>query len=268
MASTAGTPKGSAPPDGLTGPATAPLEVDGVSKSYGRVRALDDVSLTLPAGAFAVLLGVNGAGKTTLLQLLTGLFTADKGTIRVLGRDLSAEPEAALGDIGVVFQQQTLDPELTVAGNLRFHADLFGLDRDTAATRIADALDRVRLTDVAKTRVSALSGGNRRRVELARALLHRPRVLLMDEATVGLDPATRRDLLGHVRQLARDDKVAVLWATHLTDEAEQADRLIVLDHGRILFSGDKAALLATAGTETIEAAFLALTGSSDGAASG
>ena len=207
MASTAGTPKGSAPPDGLAGPAAAPLEVDGVSKSYGRVRALDDVSLTLPAGAFAVLLGVNGAGKTTLLQLLTGLFTADKGTIRVLGRDLSAEPEAALGDIGVVFQQQTLDPELTVAGNLRFHADLFGLDRATAATRIADALDRVRLTDVAKTQSRARSAAAtadvsnwRGRCSIARAFsswTRRPSASIRRpggtfSATSGSSPATTR----------------------------------------------------------------------------
>ena len=185
------------------------------------------------AGEFVALLGPNGAGKSTLMQLLTGLFVPDAGTVRVAGLDMANYAIRALAKIGVVFQQPTLDLELTVRANLRFHADLHGLDRRTADVQIGHELARFDLAGYARRKARELSGGNRRRVELARALLHRPEVLLMDEPTVGLDPGSPALLLRHVLELRLGQRVGVLWATHLVDEAERADRVVVLHRGRV-----------------------------------
>ena len=234
------------------------LAAQSVVKSFGAVRALDGVSLALKSGEFVALLGPNGAGKTTLFQILTGLFSADAGTVRVLGHDIRTEPAAALARLGIVFQQPTLDLDLSVAANLRFHARLHGLG--DAATAIAAELDRFGLAQRAKDKARALSGGMRRRLELARALLHRPRLLLMDEPTVGLDPAARENLLTRVLDLRAQGTVGVLWATHLVEEAERADRVVVLDAGRILKAGTPAEIVSAAGAESLVRAFLALTG--------
>jgi ABC-2 type transport system ATP-binding protein len=211
------------------------LEVQGVRKAYGKTPALRGVDLTVDAGEFVVLLGPNGAGKSTLFQLLTGLFAADAGEIAVAGIDLRYGLTRALAQLGVVFQQPALDLDLSVRGNLLFHARLHHC-RD-AGRRIGEALAQVGLDDVAQARARTLSGGNRRKVELARALLHRPRLLLMDEATVGLDPASRRQMLQHVHALCREQGVGVLWATHLVDEAEDADRIVILNKGEKVAEG-------------------------------
>ncbi|BAL23929.1 ABC transporter ATP-binding protein [Azoarcus sp. KH32C] len=240
-------------------PDTALLHLEDVRKSYGPREALRGVSLAVQPGEFVALLGPNGAGKSTLFQLLTGLFNADTGRISVCGHDIRRDPVRALADIGVVFQQMTLDLDLSVVANLNFHAKLHGLGGKRARERIDDSLRRVGLVDRAEDPVRALSGGNRRKVELARALVHEPAVLLMDEATVGLDPASRRQLLDEVLAL-RDRGVAVLWATHLVDEAEAANRVIVLHQGRILAEGRPEALAQSAGTPTLAEAFLKLTG--------
>jgi len=242
------------------------LDVRDVVKRYGRVTALAGVSLSVRAGEFAALLGPNGAGKTTLFQLLSGLFVPDAGAVVVMGHDMAVDAVPALAGLGIVFQAPTLDLELSVRANLRFHAGLHGLPGAAAATRIAADLAGCGLAERADAPVRSLSGGQRRRVELVRALLHEPRVLLMDEPTVGLDPASRRDLVALVRGLADRRALAVLWATHLCDEAAQADRVIVLDQGRVLRDAPPAALIAEAGGGTLEAAFLALTGGRDGAA--
>jgi ABC-2 type transport system ATP-binding protein len=240
--------------------ATEVLEVISVSKSYGRRKALDEVSLRLTAGEFLALLGPNGAGKTTLFQLLTGLFVPDRGTIRIEGRDIRRSPVPALAGLGVVFQQPTLDLDLTVAANLRFHTRLQGIRGRRAEIRISEELARLGLSERAKEAARSLSGGNRRKVELARALLHEPRLLLMDEATVGLDPASRRSLVDYVHQLCNARDVGVLWATHLVDEAEQADRVLVLHEGKLLAEGTPAELIAETGTPNVSEAFLKLTG--------
>jgi ABC-2 type transport system ATP-binding protein len=236
------------------------LLLHNVVKSYGPVRAVDGVSLTAHAGEFIALLGPNGAGKSTLFQLLSGLFLPDSGRIEVMGHDMSRDPVPALAGLGIVFQQPTLDLELTVTANLMFHAGLHGMPRSDAKARIADELARLDLSDRAHAKTSTLSGGNRRRVELARALLHRPRVLLMDEPTVGLDPASRSDLLKLLLTMRAERGVAILWATHLCDEVPDADRVIVLHRGKVLADTTPAQLIASAGAATIEEAFLSMTG--------
>ena len=245
----------------MAGDESAPaLLLADVVKTYGAVRALDGVSLRASAGEFVALLGPNGAGKTTLFQLLSGLFVADSGQIAVMGHDMQRDPVPALARLGIVFQQPTLDLELTVIGNLLFHAGLHGIPRAIAKARIERELKRLGLAGEAHRKIAQLSGGNRRRVELARALLHAPRLLLMDEPTVGLDPASRSDLLKLILALRTERSVAVLWATHLCDEVTDADRVVVLHRGKMLADTTPSGLVASAGTATIEQAFLKLTG--------
>jgi len=244
------------------------LRLREVVRTYGPVRAVDGVSLDVAASEFVALLGPNGAGKSTLFQLLSGLFTADSGHIEVMGHDMSRDPVPALAGLGIVFQQPTLDLELTVAHNLMFHAGLHGIARNQAKERVARELERLGLADAATKKTATLSGGNRRRVELARALLHDPKVLLMDEATVGLDPASRVDLRKLLLDLRQERGVAVLWSTHLCEEVADADRVVVLHKGKKLMDCPPAELLATTGQPTIEAAFLSLTGGERVAAGG
>ena len=213
------------------------LHAQDLHKSYGRIQALKGVNITLQPGQFHVLLGPNGAGKSTLLQLLTGLFNPDQGSISVCGVSMAQQPARALARLGVVFQQSALDMDLSVKANLLFHTDLHGLPRRVATERIHTLLPMLGLADQLSTTVRTLSGGNRRKVELVRALLHSPAVLLMDEATVGLDPASRQQLLHTVHQLCSEQGTAVLWATHLLEEAESADHLLLLSKGEVRYSG-------------------------------
>jgi ABC-2 type transport system ATP-binding protein len=235
------------------------LFLDRVVKNYGPLRALDGVSFSVAPGEFVALLGPNGAGKTTLFQLLSGLFAPDAGRIDVIGNDISRAPVLALAQLGIIFQQPTLDYELSVGANLMIHAGLHGLSRSTARSRIKTELGRLGLDDYVGQKVGQLSGGYRRRVEIARAILHQPRILLMDEPTVGLDPATRRDLLNLILTMRSSHSTAVLWATHLCDEVSAADRVIVLHHGKVLADAPPADLISLTGASTIEDAFLSLT---------
>jgi ABC-2 type transport system ATP-binding protein len=235
-----------------SGPA---LEVRGVSFDYPGRRALDAVSLAVPAGAFCVLLGLNGAGKSTLFSLITRLFLCRTGEIRILGHDLARAGARALAELGVVFQQPTLDLDLSLSANLRYHCALHGIDRRACTARIADGLAAAGLTDRAGDRARQLSGGQRRRLELARALLHRPRLLLADEPTVGLDVHSRRDILAAVREGCRVQGVGVLWATHLVDEVEPDDPVVVLHRGRVLSDCTAQALLARTQTGSLAEAF-------------
>lgn len=241
------------------------LDVQAVEKSYGTRRALNGVSLRIAAGEFVALLGPNGAGKSTLFQLLSGLFVADRGTIRIGGHDIRRAPVKALAQLGIVFQQPTLDLDLSVERNLKFHAQLHGLGSREARERIDAELATQGLIERRRDRVRELSGGNRRKVELARAMVHAPRVLLADEATVGLDPGSRTALLAQVRALCRSRGLAVLWATHLVDEAQDADRIIVLHRGEVRAEGAPQTLCAQTGCPDLEHAFSALTEGAGGA---
>ncbi|MFD1914410.1 ATP-binding cassette domain-containing protein [Halodurantibacterium flavum] len=233
------------------------LEVSGVSHSFGRVTALRDVSFSVPQGSFCALLGVNGAGKTTLFSLITRLYDSTSGTIRVAGHDARRSPGAALERLGVVFQTRALDADLTLRQNLLYHAALHGIPRRAALTRIAEMLALVDLEERQNARVATLSGGQQRRAEIARALLHRPRLLLLDEATVGLDVKARADVLALVRRLIETSGVSTLWATHVLDEIAPDDPVVILHRGEVLARATAAGL---AGTGTLTDAFLRLTG--------
>lgn len=240
-------------------PSRAILEVESASKSYGTLKALDQVSFALQRGEYVVLLGPNGAGKSTLFQLLSGLFVADRGDISVNGHDIRREPVAGLAELGIVFQAATLDLDLTVQANLKFHARLHGMRAALTEARIEAELGRLGISDQADRPCRTLSGGNRRKVELARALLHEPKLLLMDEATVGLDPASRRLLLDYVQKLCSERGMAVLWATHLVDEAQSAHRVLILHKGRLISEGTSSSLVKSSGESNLADAFLKLT---------
>jgi len=237
------------------------LAIAGVSHAFGTVQALSDVSLTVPRGAMVVLLGLNGAGKSTLFSLITRLYDNVSGSIRILGYDVRRKPSAALQRLGVVFQSRTLDTDLTLTQNLIYHANLHGFSGRDARMRAERALATVGLSDKANVKVRTLSGGQSRRVEIARALMHRPGLLLLDEATVGLDIGSRESVLKIVRGLAASEGLGVLWATHLIDEVAPGDQVVLLHKGKVLFAGSVPALLARAGAATLADAFRALTGS-------
>jgi ABC-2 type transport system ATP-binding protein len=234
------------------------LEARNVSHSYGARKALDDVSFLVARGTFCVLLGLNGAGKSTLFSLVTRLFALRNGAIGVLGCDLSREPRKALAQLGVVFQSRTLDLDLSVAQNFFYHAALHGIGKAEAAARTAELLSAIQLADRAGEKVRNLSGGQMRRVEIARALLHRPRLLVLDEPTVGLDIGARADILKLVRGLIASEGMSVLWATHLTDEIAETDDVIVLHKGFVRASGAVAELLRQTGASDMKQAFVRL----------
>jgi len=236
------------------------LDLRGVSHSYGARKALDNVTVSVAAGRFCVLLGLNGAGKSTMFSLITRLFALKSGSIRLLGHDLNADPCSALAALGVVFQSRTLDLDLSVTQNMLYHAALHGIGKKEALLRSGQLLEAVSLADRAKDKVRNLSGGQMRRVEIARALLHRPRLLVLDEPTVGLDIGARADILRIVRGLVASEGMSVLWATHLTDEIEPTDDVIVLHQGKVRASGAVADVVAAAKAANMREAFVALTG--------
>ena len=242
----------------MTGGSSSPaLSVETVSHHFGRFAALSDVSLEVPQDAFVALLGVNGAGKTTLFSLITRLYDNVTGAIRVCGCDVRREPGPALARLGVVFQRRSLDGDLTIRQNLAYHASLHGMRRSEARARAEALVAEVGLSEKMDARVSSLSGGQARRAEIARALMHSPRLLLLDEPTVGLDVKSRREVVALVRRLVASSGVGVLWATHLFDEIEAQDAVAVLHKGEILARDTAAAI---AGERTLAEAFLALTG--------
>jgi len=213
------------------------LAVSHLSYAYGSRHALRDISFQVAPGSFCALLGPNGAGKTTLFALLTRLFLPGEGHIEIAGIDLAKQPRRALARMGVVFQQPTLDLDLTVWRNLAYYAALHGISGRAAATRIEAALERLGMRDRSGEKARDLNGGHRRRMEIARALIHGPAVLLLDEPTVGLDVAARMSITAHVHALCRDEGLTALWATHLVDEVSPGDALVVLHRGRIVAQG-------------------------------
>jgi ABC-2 type transport system ATP-binding protein len=240
-------------------PGDAALAIEDVSHSYGTRNALDNVSFTVAAGSFTALLGLNGAGKSTLFSVITRLFGMQAGRIRIFSHDIGSEPREALRCMGVVFQPRTLDLDLSVIQNLLYHAALHGINRREARMRSDEVLSRMGLADRPGSKVRDLSGGQMRRLEIARALLHRPRLLLLDEATVGLDVKARAEILGHVRALIAGQGIGVLWATHLFDEIVPSDDLVILHQGRIFAKGKVARIVVEAKAGDLHSAFRQLT---------
>lgn len=244
------------------------LRVRDLSYAYGKHKALDAVSLELRPGRVTALLGPNGAGKTTLFSLVTGLFDSRQGDIEIAGHSIRKARSRALSQLGIVFQAQTLDLDLSVEQNLRYFAALRGLPGKEARQRITALLDEIGLTDKTQAKVRTLSGGQRRRVEIARALLDQPALMLLDEPSIGLDIATRRWLIAQVHRLAEQEGIAILMATHLVDEVMPEDELIVLDKGRIIASGQVDDVVRQSGAGNLDEAFTRLTSNTQSATPG
>jgi ABC-2 type transport system ATP-binding protein len=234
---------------------TPAFSVEVLGHRFGQRRVLKDVTFSIAPGDFTVLLGLNGAGKTTLFSLATRLYAQAEGTIRIFGMDIRERASECLRQMGIVFQQPTLDLDLTVDQNLFYHSALHGLSHREARQRIAVEAERVGLIEQRAEKVRRLSGGQRRRVEIARALLHQPSLLLLDEPTVGLDIASRQFMLDHVRRLCREQRIAALWATHLIDEVGEGARVVVLHKGEVLADSAAAQLLGEMRAPSMRAAF-------------
>ena len=236
------------------------LQIKNVSHKFGEFKALNNVSIKIDSGDFTVLLGLNGAGKTTLYSLITRLYNNNSGSIKIHNFDVREESSDALKNIGVVFQQPTLDLDLSVEENLHYHSSLHGLSFADAKERIEEEIRRIDLTEKLKNKVRSLSGGQRRRVEIARSLLHKPKLLLLDEPTVGLDIGSRQMILKHVKSLCKKGQLAVLWATHLIDEIDKGEKVVIIHKGKIVESGDVIKIVKKTKQKNIRDAFNKLVG--------
>jgi ABC-2 type transport system ATP-binding protein len=230
------------------GPAIA---VAGLTKRYGEIEAVRGIDFTVAAGETFGFLGPNGAGKTTTIKILCTLANASSGTATVAGYDAATQRDAVRRNIGLVFQDPTLDSYLTAAQNLRFHAELYGVPASALGPRMRQVLDMVGLWDRKDDLVSTFSGGMQRRLEIARGLLHAPHVLFLDEPTVGLDPQTRSSIWSYINDLKRREDVTIFLTTHYMDEAENCDRIAIIDHGKIVALDTPEALKASVGKDRI-----------------
>ena len=236
------------------------IKIDNISFSYGGNKlALNKVSLSASKGSFTGLLGPNGAGKSTLYALLTRLYKLQSGDITIGDLGIQKHPREVMRNLGVVFQQSTLDLDLSVRQNLDYHAALHGISPKQAGQAVEEELARIDMLDRQNDKVRTLNGGHRRRLEIARALIHQPSVLLLDEATVGLDPQTRQSLNAHVRKLCQDKALTVLWATHLIDELQSSDPVYILHQGQVKASGLSSAICAEHQAPDLQTAFAKLT---------
>lgn len=244
----------------------AVLRVAGARHRYGVRVAVDNVSFEVGAGRFTLLLGLNGAGKSTLFSSICGLLAPEAGSFEIAGADMARDPQAAHAALGIVFQARTLDLDLSVMQNLTYAAALHGVDRRQGRARAEKLLERIELADCADRKIRALSGGQARRVEIARALIHQPVLLLLDEPTVGLDVKARAGIVRLVRELTAERGVGVLWATHLLDEARDSDDAVFLHKGQLVEQGVIAEVIARLGAPDLRGAFAKLAGLSEEAA--
>ena len=227
------------------------IDVSNLSYHYGARQALKDLTLSIDRGEIFAFLGPNGGGKTTLFRLLSTLIPLQRGQVQILGFDVGRQTAAVRAEIGVVFQAPSLDKKLTVAENIRHQGHLYGLSGGELRRRQNEMLQRLGLADRAGERTEALSGGLRRRVELAKGMLHQPRLLILDEPSTGLDPGARADLWDYLTQIRRRDGVTVVLTTHLLEEAERADRIAILHEGSLVALDTPDALRATIGGDAI-----------------
>lgn len=240
---------------------TAIITVSDLSKQFGTLTAVDHVSFSVERGEIFAFLGPNGAGKTTTIKMLTTLLRPTSGTIRLNGHDPLHDQEAVRRSFGIVFQDPSLDDELTAWENLELHGILYAVPRQLRRERIMQLLEIVGLTDREDDFVKHFSGGMKRRLEIARGLLHHPKILFLDEPTIGLDPQTRNHLWQYVQKLNAEEGVTVFLTTHYMEEADKvAGRIAIIDHGKIIALGFSSELKAQTRTASLEEAFLALTG--------
>jgi ABC-2 type transport system ATP-binding protein len=230
---------------------TTAIEVQRLVRRFGELAAVDDVSFKVPSGQIFGLLGPNGAGKSTTIKILCTLLRPSQGTAQVAGHDVVAAPAAVRRSLGLIFQDPAVDDRLTARENLKIHCMIYGVPRNERRARIDEALSWIGLTGEADQRVRTFSGGMRRRLEVARALLHRPRVLFLDEPTSGLDPQTRRAMWDRLHELRQREQVTIFLTTHYIEEAENCDRLAIIDHGKLVAEGSPEELKRQAGEERV-----------------
>ena len=239
------------------------IRAQGLVKKFGDFTAVDDIAFDVAKGEIFAFLGPNGAGKTTTIKMLTTLLRPTSGRVSLDGLDPVTHQTAARKQFGIVFQDPSVDDELTAYENMDFHGVLYSVPRKMRQERIEALLKLFELWDRRKDQVKLFSGGMRRRLEIARSLLHTPKIIFLDEPTLGLDPQTRNQLWSHVKKLNEEEQVTVFLTTHYMEEAERvAHRIAIIDHGKIIAQGTPDELKLQTGTETLEQAFLALTGSS------
>ena len=238
------------------------ISVKNLSKTYDRTfKAVDDISFEVPAGSIFAFLGPNGAGKTTTIKMLTTLVHPTSGTITIDGLDPTRDPHGVRQSFGIVFQDPSLDDELTAYENMFFHAGLYGVPRGETHGKIEDLLKFVELWDRKDNLVKTFSGGMKRRLEIARGLLHTPAILFLDEPTTGLDPQTRNYIWTYIKKLNEERGLTVFFTTHYMEEAERSAQLVaIIDHGKIIASDTPANIIKSAGTANLEDAFIKLTG--------
>jgi ABC-2 type transport system ATP-binding protein len=232
--------------------AAVAVSVSGLTKRYGDIEAVRGIDFEIPAGETFGFLGPNGAGKSTTIKILCTLAKPTSGSAQVAGHDVAAERDEVRRNIGLVFQDTTLDSYLTAEQNLRFHADLYAVPKTAVAPRIKQVLDMVGLWDRRDSLVSTYSGGMQRRLEIARGLLHAPYVLFLDEPTVGLDPQTRSSIWKYINELKSREDITIFLTTHYMDEAENCDRIAIIDHGKIVAIDTPEALKANVGRDRVQ----------------
>ncbi len=237
------------------------IEVKNVSKDFGDVKAVKNISFSVETGKIFAFLGPNGAGKTTSIKMLTTLLDPTTGTITLNGHNVMSEPDATRHSFGIVFQDPSIDTELTAYENMQFHAVLYGMKSAVYEPRIKELLQLVELWDRKDSLTKDFSGGMKRRLEIARGLLHHPKVLFLDEPTLGLDPQTRNHIWSYIQNLNKKENLTVFFTTHYMEEADKvADEVSIIDHGKIIASGTPSELKAKTNAKTLEEAFLELTG--------
>jgi ABC-2 type transport system ATP-binding protein len=237
------------------------IKVINVTKKFGDFTAVDDVSFTVSTGEVFAFLGPNGAGKTTTIKMLTTLTLPTSGEIFLDNHNVTEKPADTRKSFGIVFQDPSLDNELTAYENMRFHAVIYGLSKPEYEKRIRSLLELVELNNRKDQHVKFFSGGMKRRLEIARGLLHKPKVLFLDEPTLGLDPQTRKHIWDYVKNLNKEEKVTVFFTTHHMDEVEKmAQRVAIIDHGKIITIGTLEDIKKKTRMNNLEDAFISLTG--------
>lgn len=240
---------------------TNSIEVKNLIKKFGEFTAVNDITFSVKAGSVFAFLGPNGAGKTTTIKMLTTLLAPTDGTVSLNGFTLPDGQDEVRKSFGIVFQDPSLDDELTAYENMEFHGILYGVPTEIRKNRIQEMMEFVELWDRKDSLVREFSGGMKRRLEIARALLHHPKILFLDEPTIGLDPQTRNHLYGYIQKLNKEEGITVFLTTHYMEEAEKmAEQIAIIDNGKIVTTGTSSELKTQTNTNTLEDAFIKLTG--------